>query len=268
MTRIALSTKRLKLDDLVGGAPDVIANGTVELTSDPANEDVLGVAIETDGFQYESFYVPPFVAKLRAREEGLDIDSVVADYSGGELYLDGQVRYAGVTQIHARGEIPNVSDDPNFAQFVEGLEGDAEFDLDIRRTVRGEFETKGRIRFDDFEYGALRAHFLILEGRVWGDPLAPQVDLELDGAAVRVAGYPIGNGAVQLTGDRKSTPPTAHSRRPANDSPGSERESRPTTTSTDSTSIRSSSPSAIFRGAARSRTSPSMSSAESNSNAS
>jgi len=127
VTRIALSSARLELDELVGGAPDVVANGTVELSSDSADEDVLGVAIETDGFQYESFYIPPFVAKLRAREEGLDIDSVVADYAGGDLYLDGKVAYEGVTQIHARGEIPNVSDDPNFAQFVSGLEGDAEF---------------------------------------------------------------------------------------------------------------------------------------------
>ena len=200
ITRIELTSDRVALDKLVGGAPDVVANGTVELTSDPREEEVVGVGIETEGFQYDSFYVPPFVASLRAREDGLDIDSIVADYAGGELRLDGSVAYEGVTEFRVRGEIPNVSDDPNFAQFIDGLEGDAEFDLDIRRTVGGEFETKGSIRFDRFEYGALRAHFLILEGRVWGDPFAPQVDLQLDGAAVRVAGYPIGNGTAVLRG--------------------------------------------------------------------
>ena len=200
VTRIEVSSPALKLAPLIGGAPDVEANGRIELSTDPKNEDVLGVAIETEGFTYEPFYVPPFVAKLRAREDGLDIDSVKAEYSGGDLYMDGHVEYKGITEIHAWGEIPAVSEDPNFQQFAEGISGDVEFDLKIRQTVRGDFETKGRVRFDDFDYGAIRAHFLILEGRIWGDPVAPKVDLQLDGAAVRVAGYPIGNGNAILTG--------------------------------------------------------------------
>ena len=64
-------------------------------------------------------------------------------------------------------------------------------------------ETKGWVRFDRFDYGALRAHFLILEGRVWGEPMNPRLDLQLDGAAVRVAGYPIGNGKAVITGGPK-----------------------------------------------------------------
>ena len=200
VTRIEIASPRIELDELVGGAPDVVANGRIELTSDPKREDVLGVAVETDGFAYDPFYVPPFVAKLRARDDGLDIDSVKAEYSGGDLYLDGHVEYKGLTEIHAWGEIPAVSEDPNFQQFAEGIRGDAEFDLRIRQKVGGDFEANGRVRFDDFDYGAIRAHFLILEGRIWGDPRAPKVDLELDGAAVRVAGYPIGNGQAVLTG--------------------------------------------------------------------
>ncbi len=203
ITRIEIASPRIELDELVGGAPDVVANGRIELSSDPAKEDILGVAIETDGFNYDPFYIPPFVAKLRARNEGLDIDSVKAEYSGGDLYMEGHVEYEGVTEIHAWGEIPSISEDPNFQQFAEGIRGDAEFDLRIRQTVRGDFETNGRVRLDDFDYGALRAHFLILEGRIWGDPRAPSVDLELDGAAVRVAGYPIGNGQAVLTGGPK-----------------------------------------------------------------
>jgi len=218
ITRIELSTDRLVLDELVGGVPNIVANGTVELESDPKNDDVLGVAIETKGFQFDSFQIPPFEAKLRARDDGLDIDSVVADYVGGELYLDGKVEYEGITKIHARGEIPNVSEDPNFAKFVEGLEGDAEFDLDVRRSVRGDFEMDGRLRLDRFEYGALRAHFIILEGRAWGDPVAPQVDLQLDGAAVRVAGYPIGNGGALLRGG-----PTLYTANGAFKAPGERR---------------------------------------------
>jgi hypothetical protein len=203
VTRIEIASPSMQLDQLLGGAPEVEANGKIELSTDPKDEDLLRVAIETDGFTYEPFYIPPFVAKLRSREDGLDIDSVKAEYSGGNLYLAGHVEYKGVSEIHAWGEIPAISEDPNFQQFAEGIAGDAEFDLWIRQTVRGDFETKGRVRFDDFDYGAIRAHFLILEGRVWGDPLAPKVDLELDGAAVRVAGYPIGNGQAILTGGPK-----------------------------------------------------------------
>ena len=200
ITRIQISSDELDLDQLVAGAPDVVVNGSLELSSDPKEPEVLGVAIDTKGFVYDSFHIPPFVASLRAREDGLDIDSVKADYAGGQLSLDGHVEYEGITEIHAKGEIPRVSEDPNFQQFAEGIEGDAEFDLNIRQTVRGDFETNGVVRFDDFKYGAVRAHFLILEGRVWGDPTRPQVDLQLDGAALRIAGYPIGNGQAVIAG--------------------------------------------------------------------
>jgi hypothetical protein len=203
VTRLEIASPRLKIDDLMGGVPSVEVNGRLALESDPAREDELGVEIETDGFEYEGFVIPQFEAKLRAREDGLDIDSVKALYAGGELYLDGHVEYEGVTEIHARGDIPEVSGDPNFQRFAEGIEGNAEFDLNIRQTVRGDFETKGWVRFDRFRYGAIRAHFVILEGRAFGDPFAPTLDLELDAAALRVAGYPIGNGKAVITGGPK-----------------------------------------------------------------
>ena len=203
VTRIEVSSPRLQISKLIDGTPEVEVNGRVAIASDPKRADVLGVEVETNGFPYDSFHVPPFVAKIRAREDGLDIDSVKAEYSGGDLYLDGHVEYEGVTEIHARGDIPDVSEDLNVRQWAPDLQGDAEFDLYIRQTVKGDFETRGWVRFDRFEYGAIRAHFLILEGRIWGDPLAPQLDLELDGAALRVAGYPIGNGQAILTGGPK-----------------------------------------------------------------
>ena len=200
VTRIEISSPRMKLADVIGGVPDVEVTGRIEMVSDPKDEDVLGVEIETEGFVYEDIHVPALLAKLRAREDGLDIDSVQTHYAGGDLYLDGHVEYEGVTEIHARGNVPEVSADPNFQEYAPGIEGNAEFDLRIHQSVRGDFETKGWVRFDRFDYGALSAHFLILEGRIWGDPSKPKLDLELDGAAVRVAGYPIGNGTALLTG--------------------------------------------------------------------
>jgi len=200
VTRIEISSPQLKLIEVIGGVPDVEVSGRIEMTSDPKNEDVLGVEIETDGFTYEDLHIPALLAKIRARDDGIDIDSVQTQYAGGDLYLDGHVEYEGVTEIHARGNVPEVSADPNFQEYAPGIRGNAEFDLNIRQTVRGEFETKGWVRFDRFDYGALSAHVLILEGRVWGDPLKPKLDLELDGVAVRVAGYPIGNGQAILTG--------------------------------------------------------------------
>ena len=200
VTRIEISSPRLKLIEVIGGVPDVEVSGRIEMSSDPKDEDVLGVEIETDGFMYEDIYVPALLAKIRARNDGIDIDSVQTQYAGGDLYLDGHVEYEGVTEIHVRGNVPEVSADPNFQEYAPGIQGNAEFDLNILQTVRGDFETKGWVRFDHFDYGALSAHFLILEGRIWGDPMNPKLDLELDGAAVRVAGYPIGNGKAVLTG--------------------------------------------------------------------
>jgi hypothetical protein len=200
VTRIEISSPNAKLGEIISGVPDIEVGGRIELTSDPKNEEVLAVELETDGFVYEDIHVPAFLAKLRAREDGLDIDSLRSQYAGGDLYLDGNVEYEGVTTIHARGDVPEVSADPNFQKYAPDIEGSAEFDLHIRQTVGGDFETKGWVRFDRFDYGALRARFLILEGRIWGDPLKPKMDLELDGAALRVAGYPIGNGTAMLTG--------------------------------------------------------------------
>ncbi|MGB9338120.1 MAG: translocation/assembly module TamB domain-containing protein [Polyangiales bacterium] len=203
VTRIEIASPRLELAEVMGGVPEVEVGGRIEMTSDPEDEDVLGVEIETKAFIYEDFHIPALLAKLRTRDDGMDIDSVQAEYAGGDLHLDGHVEYAGLTEIHVRGNIPEVSGDPNFERYASGIEGGAEFDLRIRQTVRDDFEAQGRVRFDHFEYGALTAHFLILEGRVWGDPLKPKVDLALDGAALRVAGYPIGNGQAILKGGPK-----------------------------------------------------------------
>jgi hypothetical protein len=200
ITRIEISSPRAKLVNVIGGAPDVVISGRIEMSSDPKHEDVLGVEIETEGFVYENLHIPALLAKIRAREDGIDIDSVQTTYAGGDLYLEGHVEYEGVTEIHARGNVPEVSADPNFREYAPGIEGSAEFDLQIRQTTRGDLEAGGWLRFDHLDYGALSARFLILEGRVWGNPAKPMVNLELEGAALRVAGYPIGNGNAVLRG--------------------------------------------------------------------
>ncbi len=199
-TEIEIASDKLKLDQVIQGVPDVEIGGRISLATDPSDEEVLVVELDTEGFDYEEFFIPPLEAKIRARNDGLDIESVKTKYAGGDLALDGHVEYQGVSEIHARGFVPQVSDDPNFQRFAPDIEGSAEFDLRIRQTVRGDFETKGVLRFDRFDYGALRARFLILEGRIWGDPTKPKVDVELNGAAVRVAGLPIGNGEALLRG--------------------------------------------------------------------
>jgi hypothetical protein len=200
ITRIEISGSRVKLAEVIAGVPDIEVGGKMELTSDPRHQDVLGVEIETEAFVYEDIHIPALTAKTRFRDDGIDIDSVQMQYAGGHLSLQGHSEYKGVTEIHARGNVPEVSGDPNFERFLPDLEGGAEFDLNLRQTVSGDFETFGSVRFDRFHYGALSARFLILEGRVWGDPAKPNLDLQLDGAGVRVAGYPIGDGDAILKG--------------------------------------------------------------------
>jgi hypothetical protein len=200
VTRIEIATEKARLEKVIGGAPDIEVRGRVQITSDPKQGDVLGVLIEAQGFDYQDIRIPAFVAKTRVREDGIDIESLQTQYAGGDLYLEGHVEYRGLTEIHARGQIPEVGADPNFQRYAEGIEGSARFDLDIRTTVGGEFETRGSVRFDDFDYGAISARSLILEGRVWGDPSKPLLDLQLDAAGLRIAGYPIGHGEAILTG--------------------------------------------------------------------
>ena len=143
VTRIEIASPRLELSKVIGGVPEIAVGGRIEMKSDPKNPDVLGVEIETEGFTYEDIHIPALFAKIRARDDGLDIDSVEAEYAGGDLRLDGHVEYAGITDIHVVGNIPEVSGDLNFERFVPGIEGGAEFDLRIRQTVGDEFEGQG-----------------------------------------------------------------------------------------------------------------------------
>ena len=71
-TRIEIASPSIRLDELIGGAPDVEANGSIEIRTDPKDEDVLAVAIETDGFTYDPGVGEFFLShpKIRIPERG------------------------------------------------------------------------------------------------------------------------------------------------------------------------------------------------------
>lgn len=200
VTTIELASNSARLADLINGAPDVDANGTIKLSSDPKDKDIIGVEIDTKGFRYEDIQIPAFIAEVRARPDGVDVESLETQYAGGDLSLAGHFEYTGVAQMRARGSIPDVSADPNFVEWAPGIKGGARFDLDVQTSMAGDFDTRGWVSFDDFDYGALDAKALRLEGRVWGDPTRPKIDVKLDGSEIRVAGYPIGQGQAMISG--------------------------------------------------------------------
>ena len=200
ITRIEIASESVRLTDLVNGAPEVDVNGVLKLSSDPKEKDIIGVELETKGFRYEEFQVPAFVAEARARPTGLDLLSLETQYAGGQLSLNGHFEYSGDADIHARGSIPDVSADPNFVEWAPGIRGGANFDLEILTSMTGNLDVRGWVSFDDFDYGALDAQSLRLEGGIWGDPSRPNVDVRLDGNQIRVAGYPIGQGEAVIQG--------------------------------------------------------------------
>ena len=200
VTTIEIASNSARLADLINGAPDVDANGVIKLSADPKHKDIIGVEIETGGFRYEDIQIPAFIAKIRARPDGVDVESLETQYAGGQLSIGGHFEYTGVAEIHARGSIPDVTAEPNFVEWAPGIKGGAEFDLEIRTSMAGDFDTRGWVRFDDFDYGALDAQSLRLEGRVWGDPTRPKIDVKLEGSEVRVTGYPIGQGEAIISG--------------------------------------------------------------------
>ncbi|MEM7136126.1 MAG: translocation/assembly module TamB domain-containing protein [Myxococcota bacterium] len=199
-TKIEITSKSARLAKVINGAPDVDANGTIKFDINDKNPDVFGVEIESQGFRYEEIQIPPFVAKGRVRPDGIDVESVETQYAGGELFLSGHVEYTGVSEIQARGSIPDVSADPNFVEWAPGIRGGAKFDLEIMTTMAGDFQTSGWVSFTNFDYGALDAKSLRLEGVVSGDPKRPKVDATLLGTEIRVAGYPIGQGEAIVRG--------------------------------------------------------------------
>lgn len=200
VTTIEFASNSLRLAEMINGAPNVDANGVLKLSADPKHKDIIGVEIETKGFRYEDIEIPAFIAKARARPDGVDVESLETQYAGGQLSLSGHFEYSGVAEIYARGSIPDVTADPNFVEWAPGIKGGAKFDLDIRTSMAGDFDTRGWVRFDDFSYGAFDAQTLRLEGRVWGDPKRPKIDVQLEGSEIRVTGYPIGQGEALITG--------------------------------------------------------------------
>lgn len=199
-TTIEISSNSVRLAEIINGAPEVDANGTVEFSINDKNPNVYGVEIESKGFRYEEVQIPPFIADARVRPDGVDVKSLETQYAGGQLFLSGNVEYTGRSNIYARGSIPDVSADPNFVEWAPGIKGGADFDLHVITTMAGDFETTGWVRFTNFDYGALDAQSLRLEGRVSGDPKRPKISVTLDGNAVRVAGYPIGDGEATVQG--------------------------------------------------------------------
>ncbi|MCZ6806240.1 MAG: hypothetical protein O7F08_04755, partial [Deltaproteobacteria bacterium] len=200
VTTIEIASDSARLADLINGAPDVDANGVIKLSADPKHRDIIGVEIETEGFRYEDIQIPPFIAKARARPDGVDVESLETQYAGGQLSLSGHFEYTGVSEIHVRGSIPDVSAEPNFAEWAPGIKGGAKFDLEILTSMAGDLDTRGWVSFNDFDYGALDAQSLRLEGRVWGDPTRPKIDVKLEGSEIRVTGYPIGQGEAIISG--------------------------------------------------------------------
>ncbi|MEM9728681.1 MAG: translocation/assembly module TamB domain-containing protein, partial [Myxococcota bacterium] len=200
VTKIEITSKSLRLSKLINGAPDVDANGTIKFSADDKTPNIYGVEIDTQGFRFEEIQIPPFIAKGTARPDGIDVESLQTQYAGGDLFLSGNVEYSGRSRIEARGSIPDVSADPNFVEWAPGIKGGAKFDLQIMTTMAGDFETNGWVSFTNFDYGALDAKSLRLDGRVAGDPRRPNVDVTLDGMAIRVAGYPIGDGEATVKG--------------------------------------------------------------------
>ncbi len=199
-TWIELSTDSLLLSEVVNGAPEVDANGVLTLSSDPATPNITGVELETKGFRFQDIEIPALTARARARPNGIDIENLQTRYAGGDLSLDGRVEYSGESHIHARGTVPQVSADPNFVEWAPGIEASAQFDIDIRTTMAGGFDTRGWILFDDFDYGAFTADSLRLNGRISGNPVKPIIDVTLEGSAIEVAGYPIGQGEATVEG--------------------------------------------------------------------
>ena len=199
-TRIEVMTTKARVGRLINGAPDIVVGGRVTFVTDPKDEDILWVDLDVGGFEYDTFSVPAFRAKTKLRPDGIDLIWAETQYAGGQLYLDGNVEFRGTMAIHAYGTIPQVGSDPNFQEYAPGIRGRAQFDLMIRQSMGGDFGVAGWVSLGNFDYGAINASQLRLEGAVSGNPRQPVLDLILKAQDLRVAGYEVGRGETKLQG--------------------------------------------------------------------
>ena len=185
---------------LRGVAADLTPTGATSPSPSPASA-VTHIETKLGAFAYQGFTIPPTHMRGAFDDEGLRVESL--DATGGRMrfHASGRLSDSGALTASARGYVPRLSRDSNFARwFDRRARGSLRFDVRLQWRPRGRVVVRGSGAVTEVTLGAVSARRLAVKGSVRGSPAAPSVDLDLAAEGLTLDGYTLGDGDARVVG--------------------------------------------------------------------
>lgn len=199
---VHVSSSAVQVDQLVDDGPSVRAQGMLHISVGPEPDAKPEVHAEIGTLRYSGVQVPAFVLDGELEDNGLRIDKARATH-GGQIALRGRVGFDGHTDLQVDAQFNTVQRDPNLSRIAPDLEGSLGTSLHIRTPPKDQptrLDIEGKLELRDARFGSVQAARVLLTGKAHGDPDLPQVDVEVEGEAVQILYYQLGNARFALHG--------------------------------------------------------------------
>jgi hypothetical protein len=191
----------LKLDQVWQGAPAVTARGLLRVDASEA-ELHPRLHFEIEPLLYDRFAIPGFELDGALLDDGMRIDAMRARSKTATLEGTGTISREGALDVKLRAHFRNIGDDENLQRLVPSARGGLDADLTVRTTGLGTdfVHARGRLALTRFQYEDIGADRLVLSGFVHGQTARPQANLRVEGRALRVGSYVLGDPRISLKG--------------------------------------------------------------------
>ena len=191
----------LKVDQVWDGAPGVTARGLLRIDA-PEAELYPRLHFEIEPLLYDRFAIPGFELDGELLDEGLRIDAMRARSKTATLDGSGTISKEGALDVRLHARFRNIGDDENLKRLVPSARGGLDADVTVRTTgLESDFlDARGRVALTHFQYEDIAAERLVLSGFVRGKASRPRAKLSVEGRALRVGSYVLGDPHLTLDG--------------------------------------------------------------------
>lgn len=200
---LEVETDRLRLDQLVDGAPATVLSGRGRLELEPAPDGAQArrIHLALDPLTIDDVAIPSFTMDGVLEDDALLVTGLDAEHAGGETHASGRVGFDGSLDLHVSARLPDVGADPNVRRAMPGARGALSADLDVRADEGAEnLRFAGRIAMRHLRYGSVRADRLTVRGTGGGALPAPRLDLSGDADGLVVGELSLGHAEVTIRG--------------------------------------------------------------------
>ena len=199
---IFANTERLQTDRLFEGFPALVVGGHVEL--DVGDEQAGGettLRLDLLDFSYDGYAIPALRVEAALEEDRVRIDDINAVYGTGELHGAGDFYYDGRWDLAVKGNIGEISRDPNVQRHAPRARG--RVSLALRASYADgatNIRSSGTIR--GLAYAGVTADQARYTLRMSPERGPSGLELEVDAENAAIEGYAIGTGTVVVRGER------------------------------------------------------------------